>query len=1024
MRPLAITMTAFGPFTGTERIDFRPALRAGFVLIHGRTGAGKSTVLDAMCHALYGSTTTEGRTVDRMRSQLADPRTATEVVLDFELRGAAYRVHRRPPWERRRQRGEGMTSVPGEATLWDRSACTTDDQEGTPLATGETRVTEAIRGLLGFSADQFRQVMLLPQGKVREFLIAGSQQREDVLKVLFGTQRFESFAGLLKARRIELTRAVESARESASAVLATVGIATRDELAEMGSRLNEEAQALEHVAVRSRQDLESASALLARELATARLHAELDDATKAAIAAANEVEGLAARHAELDRARAARTVDPASTLAELRATEAARVAESGTKAQADARLAASLLAEAQTDLARAREAASKCADLTAEAARLEGLVPVAEQFADARARAEGLRADLAKSESSRDSATRELASVTAEADALSSRLTALSGEASRLPEHEAALERTRAWRRLLADRATAAASVREASMRRDAASLKVNEAQAAHAHAIRGVEETRARWSNGRAAAIAANLREGQPCPVCGSIEHPAPAGPSPSTATDAELARAEESLRQASDQVASARENLARLVAEAAAASDQESSLERRLGTEFPSQSATDPAALEAELEAAVRSSQGALKARDDARSKEEKLRQRLPDLQAKVESLRGESERIRLALAAADSAAETCASRLPGELGAPGALRQKVEALRADVARKEADLARAAGIAERRAAKAAHAEANAQTASGALEAAQLAAGAASAELLAALARAGFDDASDYQSARRDEKAERAIEAHISRVREVHAAARDRESRARDAVLGLEPPDVAGAEAREGEARRRASEAEAALGAARERLDALRRVAEQIGSLARQEADAQSDLDAIGPIAHAADGRPPNLTGINLQRWILGAMFDDVLVDATIRLRELSRGRYRIHRAVERRHRGQAFGLDLEVEDAWTGQSRPVATLSGGESFQAALALALGLADNVQRQAGGIELGALFIDEGFGSLDRESLDDAIDLLRGLRVGNRLVGIVSHVAELQALIDTRLEVVAGTRGSSTRWHAP
>ncbi len=203
---------------------------------------------------------------------------------------------------------------------------------------------------------------------------------------------------------------------------------------------------------------------------------------------------------------------------------------------------------------------------------------------------------------------------------------------------------------------------------------------------------------------------------------------------------------------------------------------------------------------------------------------------------------------------------------------------------------------------------------------------------------------------------------------------------------------------------------------------DAATRFLDSLETLAGEAQSLDERYAVLGRLADVANGANPR--HLSFQRYVLGAFLDDVLVAASQRLHVMTKGRYRLERT-ERRFGGRAAaGLNLEVYDAWTGATRPVSTLSGGETFMAALSLALGLAEVVQAHAGGIRLETVFVDEGFGSLDDESLDLAVDTLMSLHEGGRLVGIISHVSELRERVDARLEVTAGKRGSSARFVVP
>ena len=297
-----------------------------------------------------------------------------------------------------------------------------------------------------------------------------------------------------------------------------------------------------------------------------------------------------------------------------------------------------------------------------------------------------------------------------------------------------------------------------------------------------------------------------------------------------------------------------------------------------------------------------------------------------------------------------------------------------------------------------------------------------AGARLAKRLAEAGFTDEAARQDAHRDPSVLEQLEKLVAEHEQSTLKAAERLRLAEQAAEGLEPPDLTRLET-EAEAcaatTRNAREAASGLRAGAE---AAEKLLTRLDELAGAAAGFEARYAVVGRLADVANRR--NARGLSFQSYVLGAFLDDVLVAASERLRTISKSRYALERTEERSGRKLAAGLGLLVYDAWTGVARPVTTLSGGEKFMAALSLALGLAEVVQAHAGGIRLETVFVDEGFGSLDDESLDLAISSLMSLNEGGRLVGIVSHVSELRERIDARLEVSAGTSGSSARFVVP
>jgi len=875
VRPLAVTMQAFGPYAGVQTLDFADLRGAGFFLITGPTGAGKTTVLDAMSFALYGDTSggaesEGGRSGAAMRSDHADPGTLTRVVFDFSIGADLYRVERLPEQERPKLRGEGTTTHLQEATMWRLRRGGDGDLalDGAPLATGWTKVKAKAEDVLGFRGEQFRQVVMLPQGRFQQLIEADSNEREQILRALFDTAHYAAIELALKDEAVALRRAAEKVITQRDEVLRQAESASADDLRERCARLTVEAQdAAQHADEAEAAD-KAAQKLLAESHDAATRLGERD-------AAAAQVVELAARDAEIEVLRA--ELDAAR-----RAAEVADVAREAGDAEAGFSIARDA-AEAASS-----EAAAAAAVLAAAAAALELEVSRA---------------------AAREHAAAEV-----------TRLEAFVAGAGELAEAREALVT-----------ATAEASAR----RREAQAADAS--WAAARALLAGLE---AAWREAQAGLLARSLGDGLPCPVCGSTEHP----------------------------------SAAELTADAPAEDD---------------------------VDAARAAVEAALERRDTAHA-----------------SLQG----AEAALAAAEALSGERAAGVPPELADPDVLARTL----AEARRVERDLR----VAFERAQTEAHAaeiaatgsEAARAAAAAALAGAEVRAREAGDRLAKRLAQAGFFGEAERRDAHRDPSVMEHLEKLVAEHEQSTLKAAERLRLAEQAAEGLEPPDLTRLE----------TEAEACAATARNAREAaigLRAGAEgaekqltRLDELAGEAAGFEARYAVVGRLADVANRR--NARGLSFQSYVLGAFLDDVLVTASERLRTMSKSRYALERTEERSGRKLAAGLDLLVYDAWTGVARPVTTLSGGEKFMAALSLALGLAEVVQAHAGGIRLETVFVDEGFGSLDDESLDLAISSLMSLNEGGRLVGIISHVSELRERIDARLEVSAGKSGSSARFVVP
>jgi DNA repair protein SbcC/Rad50 len=868
MKPLVVTMQAFGPYAGLQTLDFADLRGIGFFLITGPTGAGKTTILDAMSFALYGETSggpekDGARTGAAMRSDHADPDTLTEVRFDFSLGDDLYRAERAPEQQRPKARGTGTTTHLQEASLWRLRRDGTHGlvPDGTPLASGWSKVTAKAEDILGFRAEQFRQVVMLPQGRFQQFLEADSGQREQILRALFETGRYADIERALHDEALTLKRSAEKITTQRDEVLRQAEVDDAEALAERCARLAvDHADACEHAEQAARDDAAAQQAVAGGREAARKLK-ERDDA-------AAEVAALAARDAEVQRRRA-------ELEAAQRAVEVADVARQAAEAAGD------------LEAARTAAAAAEAAATTAAAA-----LAVA---------GTALETEVART-SERERAVAEV-----------SRLQSFQDGAEAL-----------AGARLACDRTAGAL---------DVCRQQATRADADWASARDRVVNLEKDWVESQAGLLAGTLADGRPCPVCGSTEHPAPA----------------------------------------------------QLPGEAPSQD---------EVETARAFATGALERRDAAR-----------------EALRA----AEAAHAAADARACERAESIPPELADPEKLAAALGAARAQAnelteayaaagqARHDCEVAASGKAAEREAAAAALRQAVERAA-------------AADELLGhRLEACGFSGRDDLEMAARAPKAIEELTALVKAHEDATIRAAERQRVADDAAVGLEPPELDLLE-------QTAAQTAAASGAAHEAAATLKAHAaaaeKQLARLRALDAEAEgvaARYGSIGRLAEVAGGR--NGRRLSFQSYVLGAFLDDVLVAASGRLRLMSKNRYALDRTEERSGRRQSAGLDLVVYDAWTGVARAVSTLSGGEKFMAALSLALGLAEVVQAFAGGIRLETVFVDEGFGSLDDESLDLAVAALESLNAGGRLVGIISHVSELRERIDARLEITADKSGS-------
>ena len=966
MRLHALCLTAFQAFAGSEHVDFDALGEGGLFLLHGDTGAGKTTLLDAVCFALYGDVPGARSRDARLRSDHAADDVRTEVELEVTLRERRLRIVRRPRQTRPKLRGEGTTEEPPTCTV----QVLAEDGSWSVLAARRDESDAELADLLGMSCEQFCQVVLLPQGEFATFLRADSGERQAVLERLFGTDRFTRVEHWLGERRKRAWAELQASMLDVRNVVSRLSEVSGESPPEDWEHEHEALRAWAgRLGVTAEAEQESAAAAR-REAATARGAAESALADATALAQRHAAHAAAVTELTTWEQRRPQRDEAERTLAAARA--AAPVAALLTRGPGVHCRATTAHSHSSPAELRAR-----AEELRGEAGALDALVEVEERLTRsleelamlARQAGEADRGAETAATASQDASRRReaLDAAVVSARAAGERAERLTGEVGNAQaKAEQAVERDR--------QATARHQLQDALRR------AVDAEQAAHADWLRLREQR----LEGMAAELAGTLQPGEPCAVCGATEHPAPAHGADDAPTGATLAERERAAQRAHVAAAAARSEVERRMAAVEAAL----AAARAVAGDEPADAL---AARATQLTGELAASRTAADGLADAE-------QALAALATKIDA---HEQAQRDAVRAAAGARATHAERS----AALGADRARVAAARGD----------AASVAERATALREEAE--------------------GAEQEAAARDAGFPDAAAARAAIRDDDARSELE---QRLRDFDAGLAERRTRVGDlaAALAADAADAgadvtdtaptAAAPLPDLTALRSETAAARAADDAAARRDALAQ--ERRTAVMRLAHDLDTALTALAPIAEReqlvrelaglVEGKSAaNRLHMRLSAYVLAARLEEVATAATARLERMSNGRYQLIHTDERARGERRAGLELRVVDGWTGQQRAPGTLSGGETFLASLALALGLADVVAAEAGGSRLETLFIDEGFGTLDERTLDEVLDVLDTLREGGRTVGIVSHVPELRQRIPSRLLVVKGRNGS-------
>lgn len=910
MRPIRIEMSAFGPYAGKQTVEMDRLGTSGIYLITGDTGAGKTTIFDAIVFALYGTASSDRRSGDMLRSRYAEPDTPTEVKLVFAYRNKEYEIRRNPTYQRPKLRGEGMTQENASAEL---------RLPGGEILTRTGEVDEKIREILGMTRDQFMQIAMIAQGDFLKLLLAKTEERRKIFSSIFRTGRYARLEERLKqearqARKTydDLVREIGFEQERARLPEGTDRSGLRDE---------EYLQAIEKFRDEAGKRLEEG------EKKQELLRGELD-ALVARILAAEEQEK---RKKALEETR-----------------------QQWTKLQAAAEQRKQELEAARS---REPEAKEKEARLHVEQDRLQQydrLEELKQQKIEAEKKQASDEAARKKLEEGRKALTQQIQDCRQkikEKEALAGKAAALSGEKERLRNQGAEYNELK----------TLLEAYEEASEKWNRAATAYQAACGKEQELGESYRRQHRAFLDDQAGILAAELAENQPCPVCGSLHHPSPAVKT----GDAPTREAVEQSQKRWEEGKNAMDEAGRKAA--ALRGTRDSSLqhmeEKAKGLNMPTEPATLKETLMEEqkrFRSKWKEVTGSLAASEAAAEAKVVLEENLEMLQKKQEEDEETYRKLELESAR---------------------LQEQIE----NLAKNYADLKETLPYPDRESAR---------------------------KAVTLLDREIREIREAVQSAEENEKAA------AGRIQEAEGRMSELQKQIRE---GESAESMTSAELQENQKQKKDEQFRLQAEAKEDNLiwETNSAAAGRIRKLNGEREQAARKYSMLQNLADTANGNLSGKQRIQLETYVQQQLFDRILVRANTRFRVMSGGQYDLVRRKEYQ-KNQQSGLDLDVVDHYNGTTRSVSTLSGGESFMASLSLALGLSDEIQESAGGVQLDALFVDEGFGSLDEETLDQAMKAIQTLAEdGGRIVGIISHVTELQNRIDRQLLVRKMKSGGST-----
>lgn len=915
MRPLMLEMSAFGPYAGRCCLDFEKLGKSGLYLITGDTGAGKTTIFDAITFALFGEASGKNRESTMLRSKYAAADTPTEVCLRFDYGGKTYSVRRNPEYERPARRGGGTTTEKAGAELI--------GPDGRPV-TGTKDVNEAIRNILGVDRNQFSQIAMIAQGDFMRLILADTKERQAIFREIFSTGYYQQFQERLKEASGNAGRECELMRRSTEQYLQGVLLPENEPLSfELENIKAGKAPMTEAFAV--------LGALIERDSAELE---ELKKQREALEERERQLNTLLGRAAELEKAR-----------------------EMLARAESDRQKAENQLELLSERFSQAKEHQELAEKYALDIAALEA------QFADYDARelilkeSQELKNELWRQEKLLTDCNARLSRDIAALETMKKERQELEDSGEKRERLQRELDSLTVRKRELSAFMAAYRQQLESSERLDRAQRQYMEDLSRSQQAVSAYEHLNAAYLCEQAGVLAQTLVDGLPCPVCGSVEHPRPAELSACAPTEEQLKKA-------------------KALAESRKSAAEESS--RRAGH------------LLGELEAMVR------------------------ELKAKAAEL--------LACDTLESAAVRCKNEL--EQAESALLRLDVE-----IRREDDNLARRSEL-DRRLPEAERSFLEQESAVRSISESTLVNKARLSDIEARLGayreRLGFESkAAAVAEQNRLLSARRAIldayAAAEDRLREGENTLSQAVGRVRQLSEQLEGTLLPDADSLHSEKAELSSEKAALSRQERElntRLSTNKSAMDNIQKSEEKLCALEKRWSWLKALSNTANGNISGKEKIMLETYVQRSFFDRIIRRANSRFMVMSGGQYELKRRRAAENNRSQSGLELDVIDHYNGTERSVKTLSGGESFKASLSLALGLSDEIQSSAGGIRLDTMFVDEGFGSLDGESLQQAMKALGSLSESDRLVGIISHVAELKERIDRQIVVTKDKSGGS------
>lgn len=1041
MRPVKLTLQAFGPYAGKEVIDFTELENRTMFVISGKTGAGKTTIFDGICFAIFGEASGNDRASEELRSQFADEDLVTEVSLHFSLRDRTYFIRRRPKQFIKKQRGDGFREANSTAELYEIEADGTKTLLASSIRDTETKISQMIQ----LDVNQFRQILMIPQGDFRKLLISNSVEKEQILQKLFHTEIYRKIADQLKEESSELEKQVRSNIEMRNHRLKSVETYENEQLIEVLSKdeVNDKEvlallQVVQDKIFADQQQIEKDIRDLQnkRDIAKANvdramsLLADFDRKQELLVhkeMLENKQQEMSQLKEQVQLAKRAEQMMYQDELCHKLKKELTEIEDSLSIKEQQLQKTQENLLKLKNVLTQEKNREDERENLKSDLIRLEELKLDVYSFADKQAVYRQKQNNIQEQQKQLKRVNQQIKQLDELKIEKETQIEKYKDDQSKLYELENKQYKINERIRVLQSVAKLTQEIEKMQQNLSMREAELQSNQSALKQSNQQYSQIEKEWLQGQAHHLALQLHDGEQCPVCGSLEHPSPQIGDDNKLTENDVKQAREQLETNKQMVSKVEMEIVQMKTTMAGWIEQrDETISVQLDDISPLDFHTINDVIEQynqkqkQLVTELQELKHGVSTIKDLQIEFEKIKEQLLTLQDKVQKQNEETTAEMIECAKMENELTRLGKAIPESIRSKTLFDQKLIQLKTEYTERVKALEQAEQAVSRKEREESQFIGEVSSLRQQVESTKNRLTTEREQFIRLLHDYQFKNYDHFNEAKifiaKIEQMETRIQSFEEDVNTTIKLLQEYENRLKD----QQKPDL----------QQLTEMFEKVDSKLREKNDVMTKLTSiythndkvkiEVEEINHHVKVFEEKFEMIGHLSQITRGQ--NTLRLTFERYVLATFLEQILLSANARLTQMTNGRFHLLRKEERSKGNVQSGLELLVYDQFTGSERHVKTLSGGESFKASLSLALGLADVVQEYAGGVSLETMFIDEGFGTLDPESLDQAVEALMDIQSSGRLVGIISHVPELKERIGAQLEVTATQVGSVTSFH--